>query len=62
MASQQQVHVTVVSRRPRVADEEFDVIAVPRIGEMIQTQGMAAARVQDVIWHLATGKVTVYAS
>jgi hypothetical protein len=53
--------VTVVSGRPEVKDELFELESPPRIGEVIQTAGMPAARVQDVTWHLATKRVTVYA-
>lgn len=53
--------MTVVSARPGIPDEEYEVSAVPRIGDLISTGHMAAARVQDVVWYYPSGDVTVHA-
>lgn len=53
--------VTVVSGREGIEDEHFELESPPRTGDLIQTAGMPAARVTDVLWHLATKNVTVYA-
>lgn len=42
-----------------MTDEEYEVAVVPRIGELVRTQYLAAARVEDVSWNLETGKVQV---
>lgn len=54
------IKITVRSARGSVStDEEHEVPAVPRIGDLIRTQYLAAARVTDVTWDLENGKVTV---
>jgi hypothetical protein len=40
--------------------EEFEVQSVPRIGELVRTREMAAARVLDVIWDLVSGTATLH--
>jgi hypothetical protein len=55
------VKITVISGRPGVPEEEYEVAAVPRVGEIVSTRLMAAARVEEVKWMLTSGKVLVHA-
>jgi len=52
------IKVTVRSARGQVSTgEQYEVPAVPRIGDLVRTQYLAAARVTDVSWNLETGAV-----
>lgn len=52
------IKITVESARS--SDEEYEVDAVPRIGDLVRTCSLAAARVVDVKWDLVTGNVKVF--
>lgn len=52
--------IIVRSHRGQVStDERYEAEAVPRIGDIVRTQYLAAARVTDVAWNLETGTVTL---
>lgn len=54
------IKIKVSSMRGSViTDEEYEAVAVPRIGDLVRTQYLAAARVTDVTWDLVSGRVTV---
>lgn len=46
-------------RGAAMSSEEYEVVTVPRIGDLIRTQYLSAARVTDVTWDLVSGKITV---
>ena len=53
------VTITVLGRGN--IEETFEVPAVPRIGEQVRTERMAAARVADVVHDLRSGTIRVWA-
>lgn len=53
------IKITVNSLRGKYLSEEYEVEQVPRIGDIVRTKHLAAARVTDVAWDLRSGNVTL---
>ena len=52
-------HIKITVESGRRPGEEYEVDAVPRIGDLVRTRSVAAARVTDVKWDLVSGEVKV---
>lgn len=54
------IPIIVLSSRPGVPSDSYQVPAVPHVGDLIRTPSIPAARVSDVQWSLTdAGETTI---